>query len=98
MNPSRPPRYALTDRFDLGMLASLTADVTFTEISLEDVCQLIEEAEQEQERGLHGGWANAVKDRAAVSLTPDGPILLVAWPVEIENRTILKWVRVEVIA
>ncbi len=97
MNPCRPPRYALTDRFDLGMLASLTADVTFTEISLEEVCQLIEEAEGEKAVGLHGGWANAVKDRAAVSLTPDGPILLVAWPVEIENRTILKWVRVEVI-
>jgi hypothetical protein len=34
------PRYLLTDKFDLGMLASLTADITLTEISLDDVCDL----------------------------------------------------------
>ncbi len=94
---NKPPRYLLTDRFDLGMLASLTADVTLTEMSLEDVCQLIEEAEREKALGLHGGWGDAVKDKAAVTLTPDGPILLVAWPMESDQRTILKWVRVEVI-
>ena len=42
------PRYLLTDKFDLGMLASLTADITLTEISLDDVCDLIEKAEFEQ--------------------------------------------------
>ena len=58
---NKPPRYLLTDQFDLGMLSSLTADITLTEISLEDVCQIIEEAEREKELGLHGGWADAVK-------------------------------------
>jgi hypothetical protein len=95
---NKPPRYLLTDRFDLGMLASLTADVMLTEVSLDDVCQLIEEAEHEQRLGLHGGWGDAVKDEAAIALTPDGPILLVAWTMESDQRTILKWVRVEVIA
>ena len=94
---NKPPRYLLTDRFDLGMLASLTADLTLTEISLEDVCQLIEEAEREKELGLHGGWGHAVKSKAAVTLTPDGPILLVAWSVETDRRMMLKWVRLEVI-
>lgn len=94
---NKPPRYLLTDRLDLGMLASLTADLTLTEISLEDVCQLIEEAEREQALGLHGGWANAVKDKAAVTLTPDGPILLVAWMVPTHHGTELKWARVEVV-
>src|ERR1035437_9474669 len=45
---NKAPRYLLTDQFDLGMLSSLTADITLTEISLEHVCQLIEAAEFEQ--------------------------------------------------
>ena len=36
---NKAPRYLLTDQFDLGMLSSLTADITLTEISLADVCQ-----------------------------------------------------------
>jgi hypothetical protein len=59
---NKPPRYLVTDQFDLGMLASLTADITLTEISLADVCQRIEDAEREQGQGLHGGWAAAVKN------------------------------------
>ena len=91
------PRYMLTDQFDLGMLSSLTADIKLTEISLEDVCQIIEEAEREKELGLHGGWVDAVKNKGAVSLVPNGPILLVARPVETGQGTIMKWVQVEVI-
>lgn len=92
------PRYLLTDRFDLGMLPSLTADITLTEISLEDVCQIIEEAERDKKLGLHGGWVDAVKNREAVSLVPNGSILLVARPVETDQGNILKWVQVEVMA
>lgn len=94
----KAPRYLLTDRFDLGMLPSLTADITLTEISLEDVCQIIEEAERDKELGLHGGWVDAVKNKEAVSLVPNGSILLVARPVETEQGNILKWVQVEVMA
>jgi hypothetical protein len=86
-----------TDQFDLGMLASLPADITLTEISLEDVCQRIEDAEREHEMGLHGGWAGAAKNKAAVTLVPNGPILLVARCVESEQGLIFKWVQVEVI-
>ncbi len=93
----KPPRYLLTDQFDLGMLSSLTADITLTEISLEDVCQLIEEAEREKKLGLHGGWSDAVKNKAAVALEPNGQILLVARPFETGQGTIMKWVQVEVI-
>lgn len=94
----KAPRYLLTDRFDLGMLPSLTADITLTEISLEDVCQIIEEAERDKELGLHGGWVDAVKNKEAVSLVPNGSILLVARPVETDQGNILKWVQVEVMA
>jgi hypothetical protein len=94
----KTPRYLLTDRFDLGMLPSLTADITLTEITLEDVCQIIEEAEREKELGLHGGWVDAVKNKEAVSLVPNGAILLVARPVETDQGNILKWVQVEVMA
>ena len=94
----KTPRYLLTDRFDLGMLPSLTADITLTEISLEDVCQIIEEAEREKELGLHGGWVDAVKNKEAVSLVPNGAILLVARPVETDRGNIMKWVQVEVMA
>ena len=93
---NKPPRYLLTDQFDLGMLSSLTADITLTEISLKDVCQIIEEAERDKVLGLHGGWADAVKNREAVSLVPNGPILLVARPVETGQGTVMKWVQVEV--
>lgn len=91
------PRYLLTDQFDLGMLSSLTVGITLTEISLEDVCKIIEEAEREKELGLHGGWADAVKNKGAVTLVPNGPILLVARPFETGQGTIMKWVQVEVI-
>ena len=94
---NKPPRYLVTDQFDLGMLASLPADITLTEISLADVCQRIEDAEREQGQGLHGGWAAAVKNREAVTLVPNGPILLVARCVESEQGLIFKWVQVEVI-
>jgi hypothetical protein len=93
----KPPRYLVTDQFDLGMLASLTADITLREISLADVCQRIEDAEREQALGLHGGWAGAVKNKAAVTLVPNGPILLVARLVETDHGAIFKWVQVEVI-
>lgn len=92
------PRYLLTDQFDLGMLSSLTADITLTEISLEDVCRIIEEAERDQELGLHGGWVDAVRNKTAVSLVPNGAILLVARPVQTDQGNILKWVQVEVMA
>jgi len=95
---SKTPRYLLTDQFDLGMLSSLTADITLTEISLEDVCQIIEEAERDKELGLHGGWVDAVKNKEAVSLLPNGAILLVARSVETDQGNILKWVQVEVMA
>lgn len=94
---NKPPRYLLTDQFDLGMLSSLTAGITLTEISLEEVCQIIEEAEREKELGLHGGWVDAVKNKEAVSLVPNGPILLVARPVETSQGAIMKWVQVEVV-
>ena len=95
---NKPPRYLLTDQFDLGMLSSLTADITLTEISLEDVCQIIEEAERDKELGLHGGWVDAVRNKEAVSLGPNGAILLVARPVETDRGNIMKWVQVEVMA
>ena len=95
---SKAPRYLLTDQFDLGMLSSLTADITLTEISLEVVCQIIEEAERDKELGLHGGWVDAVKNKEAVSLVPNGAILLVARPVETDQSSIIKWVQVEVVA
>lgn len=94
---NKAPRYLLTDQFDIGMLASLTADITLTEISLDEVCHLIEEAEREQRLGLHGGWADAVNNRLAVNLAPNGPILLLACPVETNQGTVMKWVQVEVI-
>ena len=94
---NKPPRYLVTDQFDLGMLASLPADITLTEISLADVCQRIEDAEREQGQGLHGGWAAAVKNREAVTLVPNGPILLLARRVETDCGVIFKWVQVEVI-
>ncbi len=94
---NKAPRYLLTDQFDLGMLSSLTADITLTEISLEDVCQIIEEAEREKELGLHGGWVDAVKNKQAVRLVPNGQILLVARPVETDQGSIIKWVQVEVV-
>lgn len=95
---NKAPRYLLTDQFDLGMLPSLTADITLTEISLEDVCQIIEEAERDKELGLHGGWVDAVKNRGVVSLVPNGAILLVARPVDTEEGAIMKWVQIEVMA
>ena len=94
---TRTPRYLLTDKFDLGMLASLTADISLTEISLGDVCELIERAEQEQRLGLHGGWADGVRNPTEIVLSPDGPILLVARPMETDQGTVMRWVQVEVI-
>ena len=94
---NKAPRYLLTDQFDLGMLSSLTADITLTEISLADVCQLIEQAEWDKKLGLHGGWADAVKNKAGVSLQPDGPILIVARPVQTDEGVLMKWVQVEVV-
>lgn len=93
---TKAPRYLVTDHFDLGMLASLTAAITLTEISLDEVCDLIEEAERERDLGLHGGWADAVNKRSAVTLTPNGPILLVARSVEIDRETVMKWVQVKI--
>lgn len=93
---NKPPRYLLTDQFDLGMLSSLTADITLTEISLEDVCQIIEEAERDKELGLHGGWVDAVRNKGAVSLVHNGQILLVARPFETGQGTAMKWVQIEV--
>lgn len=92
------PRYLLSDQFDLGLLSSLTAAITLTEISLEDVCQLIEESEHEMRLGLHGGWVDAVGNRASVTLSPNGPILLVARYVETDHGAIMKWVQIEVTA
>jgi len=92
----KTPRYMLTDQFDLGMLSSLTADITLTEISLEDVCQIIEEAERDKELGLHGGWVDAVRNKEAVNLVPNGQILLVARAIETGKGMLMKWVRIEV--
>ncbi len=94
---NKPPRYLVSDQFDLGMLASLTADIRLTELSLDDVCQRIEDAEREHELGLHGGWVAAVTNKAAVTLVPNGPILLVARRVKTDYGVIFKWVQVEVI-
>lgn len=94
---NKRPRYLLADQFDLGMLSSLTADITLTEISLEDVCQIIEEAERDKALGLYGGWVDAVKNKSTVALEPNGQILLVARPVETGHGTIMKWVQVEMI-
>lgn len=91
------PRYVLTDRFELGMLSSLTADITLTEISLAQVCELIEKAELEKKMGLHGGWADGIRARAPVELSPHGPILLVAQAVNAAQGGMMKWVQVEVI-
>jgi len=91
------PRYVLTDRFDLGMLSSLTSDITLTEISLDQVCALIEKAELERKMGLHGGWADGIRAHAPIELTPDGPILLVAQTSETAQGAMMKWVQVEVI-
>jgi len=94
---NKPPRYLVTDRFEFGMLASLTAELKLTEISLEDVCQLIEEAEREKQQGLHGGWGEAAREVAAVPRVPHGSILLVACPVVSDRGVELKWARVEVV-
>jgi hypothetical protein len=91
------PRYLLTDHFDLGMLSTLTADITLTEISLDQVCELIEQAEREQKMGLHGGWADGIRAHMAVELSAHGPILLVARPMKTEQGAVMKWVQVEVI-
>ena len=91
------PRYVLTDRFDLGMLSSLTADITFTEISLDQVCELIERAELEKKMGLHGGWADGIRTHAPVELSPHGPILLVAQTEGTAQGAMMKWVQVEVV-
>jgi hypothetical protein len=94
---SLAPRYLLTDRFDIGMLASLTIDITLTEITLNEVCELIEKAEIEQRMGLHGGWADGVRFPTEVTLKPRGPILLVAHPTDTDQGTVMRWVQVEVI-
>lgn len=91
------PRYVLTDRFDLGMLSSLTSDITLTEISLDQVCALIEKAELERKMGLHGGWADGIRAHAPIELTSHGPILLVAQTTESAQGAMMKWVQVEVI-
>lgn len=91
------PRYVLTDRFDLAMLSSLTSDITLTEMSLDQVCELIEKAELEKKMGLHGGWADGVRTHTPIELTPHGPILLVAQTTETSQGATMKWVQVEVI-
>ena len=91
------PRYVLTDRFDLGMLSSLTSDITLTEMSLDQVCELIEKAELEKKMGLHGGWADGIRAHAPIELSPHGPILLVAQATETSHGAMMKWVQVEVI-
>ncbi len=90
------PRYLLTDKFDLGMLASLTAGITLTEITLDDACELIEKAEREQKMGLHGGWVDGVRNSAEITLGPNGPILLVARRIETHKGAVMTWVKVEV--
>ncbi|MBL0039059.1 MAG: hypothetical protein IPP36_11330 [Nitrosomonadales bacterium] len=42
----------LTDQLDLGMLSLLTAGITLNEISLKDVCQIIEVAKRERSSAL----------------------------------------------
>lgn len=91
------PRYVLTDRFDLGMLSSLTADITLTEITLAQVCELIEKAELEKKMGLHGGWADGIRAHAPVELSPHGSILLVAQTGGTAQGATMRWVQVEVI-
>lgn len=91
------PRYVLTDRFDLGMLTNLTADITLTEMSLAQVCELIERAELEKKMGLHGGWADGIRTHAPVALSPHGPILLVAQTESTAQGAMMKWVQVEVV-
>jgi len=92
-----PPRYLLTNTFDLRMLASLTVGITLKELSLNEVCDLIERAEQEQRMGLHGGWADGVKHPLAAMLVPNGPILLVANQVQTAQGDVMKWVQVEIV-
>lgn len=94
---NKAPRYVLTDRFDLGMLSSLTSDITLTEISLDQVCALIEKAELERRIGLHGGWVDGIRAHVPIELTPHGPILLVAQTTESAQGSMMKWVQVEVI-
>lgn len=91
------PRYLVTDTFDLRMLASLTVGITLKELSLNDVCDLIEKAEKEQRMGLHGGWADGLKHPLATALVPNGPILLVANQVQTAQGDVMKWVRVEIV-
>ncbi len=93
-----PPRYLVSDRFDIGILSSLTAAITLTEITLEEVCQRIEESEREMRLGLHGGWADAIVNRDAVTLSPNGPILLVARSEKTDHGAVMKWVQIEVTA
>lgn len=90
------PRYLLTDTFDIGMLASPNVGISITEMSLETVCELIEKAEMEQKLGLHGGWADGIRNPAEIALSPHGPILLVARPVATAAGIVMKWVKVEV--
>lgn len=94
---NKAPRYLLTDQFDIGMLASLTANIALTEISLDEVCHMIEEAEREKQLGRHDGWVDAVGNRSAVTLRPHGPILLVARFMETSQGTTMKWVQVEIV-
>jgi hypothetical protein len=94
---SKAPRYVLTDRFELGMLTNLTADITLTEMTLDQICELIERAEQEKKQGLHGGWADGIRSLAPFELTPEGPILLVAQTCETAQGAQVTWVQVEVI-
>jgi hypothetical protein len=91
------PRYLVTDTFDLRMLASLTVGITLKELSLEDVCDLIERAELEQRMGLHGGWADGLKHPLSTALAPNGPILLVANQVQTAQGEVMKWVQVEIV-
>lgn len=93
----KAPRYLLTDQFDLGMVASLPACIHLTEISLESVCQLIEEADREKSMGLHGGWSDAVKDRQLSRLTSAGPVLLVARLGPADDGMVVKWIQVSVV-
>lgn len=92
------PRYLVTDTFDLRMLASLTVGITLKELSLDDVCDLIEKAEQEQRMGLHGGWADGLKHPLAAALAPNGPILLVANQVKTAQGEVMRWVQLEIVA
>jgi len=92
------PRYLVTDTFDLRMLATFTVGIALKELSLEDVCDLIERAEQEQRMGLHGGWADGLKHPLATALAPNGPILLVANQVKTAQGEVMRWVQVEIVA